>query len=151
MTGQRRAKHLGLGLAALLALGAVAAASGLWAARAGAQFVRYPAEELAQVKNVHAYQGRPACQACHPDQSAALRGDALSVCSRCHAFEAHQSHVVGVPQLDPPASAVKLPLGEGALIVCHTCHDPHVDMRTAHGLRGPDDPNRLCVECHLQH
>ena len=117
----------------------------------GPRFLVYPQAEVAEVKNPHAYLGKPLCQACHPDADERLMGDALAVCARCHPFDGHRSHVVGVVQRTPPPEKVELPLGEGGIIVCHTCHDPHVDMRAAHGLRGPEDSNRLCLQCHLMH
>lgn len=117
----------------------------------GRRFVRIPDAEAAQVKNVHAYQGAPLCQACHPGDDRRLTADPLSTCARCHAFEQHRSHVVGVAQAQPPPAQVPLPLAAGGVIVCHTCHDPHADMRTLHGLRRADDPNQLCLACHQQH
>ncbi len=120
----------------------------LWPAR---RFVRYPDAVAAQVKNVHAYQGAPLCQACHAGEDRRLTVDPLSTCARCHPFEQHRSHVVGVAQVRPPPEQVPLPLAVGGVIVCHTCHEPHADMRTAHGLRRADDPNQLCLACHQQH
>ena len=93
-------------LAAVAGLVGLLLATGLVMRRLrGPRFVVYPEAVAAQVKDPHASQGAPLCQACHPAADAALRGDALAVCARCHPFEAHRSHVVGVPPLEPPASA----------------------------------------------
>lgn len=108
-------------------------------------WVAYPEEQVAAVKDPHAYQGAPLCQRCHTGPAGALRADPIAICKDCHP-QRHGNHPVGVVHKTP---AKDLPYGEGGLLVCHTCHDPH-DVRKGHkALRLAF--NDLCLRCHQQH
>jgi predicted CXXCH cytochrome family protein len=122
-----------------LGVGAATFASA-WQSRA---FVHYPEAELRGVPDVHAHKGRPVCQACHPGRDRRLRAEPLALCQGCHRA-AHGSHPVGVPL--KTLAPVELPLGEGRVVVCHSCHDPHDMKAFPHGLRQPMTP--LCQRCH---
>ncbi|MFL5299609.1 MAG: cytochrome c3 family protein [Anaeromyxobacteraceae bacterium] len=115
--------------------------------RRGPEPVSYPAAEVAAVKDVHAYRGRPLCQGCHAEGSASGAAGALqaapnALCARCHTF-VHGTHPVDVEQKE---GAEGLPLA-GRRVVCHTCHDPHaVKPKAALRLAYND----LCTRCHLR-
>ncbi len=115
--------------------------------RARARFVVYPAAEVAGVRNPHAYRGRPLCQACHPHRDERLADDPVRLCTRCHTFDHTRSHPVDVVQRD--AQDVKLPLGAGGRVLCHTCHADHDLGQFKHGLRLPFSD--LCLQCHRGH
>jgi predicted CXXCH cytochrome family protein len=122
---------------ALLLLLAACAGS----ARRGPEPVSYPAAEVAAVKDVHAYRGRPLCQGCHAEAGALLAAP-NALCARCHTF-VHGTHPVDVEQ---KGGAEGLPLA-GRRVVCHTCHDPHaVQPKAALRLAYND----LCTRCHLR-
>jgi predicted CXXCH cytochrome family protein len=132
--GQRAAAAL-LGIA----LGVTACAS----AAARPLFVRYPEVEAAHVKNIHLYQGRPLCQACHEDGLPRLLAGPVGTCLRCHQVSHTPGHETG--RLLERTEKVGLPLPDGR-VVCHTCHDPHDLAREPSGLRLPS--KALCLECH---
>lgn len=111
---------------------------------AGNTWVRYPPVEVADVKDVHTYKGQPLCQACHLGEDRRLRDAPNALCRSCHPFHAG-SHPVDVVQSTP----VDLPMGEGNLLLCHTCHDPHDVRANRDGLRLPF--NDLCITCHSGH
>ena len=106
-------------------------------------WVSYPQVEVAALKNIHAYRGKPVCQACHvPNSPVVLKGPGAA-CERCHQAEHTRGHEVGtVLQRKFP---VKLPLVDGK-VVCHTCHDPHDIKRERYGLR--KKLQLLCLDCH---
>jgi predicted CXXCH cytochrome family protein len=108
-------------------------------------WVAWPDAEVASAKDAHAYRGQPLCQRCHEDARGGLRGDPIALCKDCHP-QRHGNHPVGVVQKEPSKD---LPYGPGAVIVCHTCHDPH-DLKTRKkGLRLAF--NDLCLRCHQVH
>ena len=113
---------------------------------ARSRFVRYPELELASIRNILDYKGRPVCQSCHPSGDARIAGDPIELCARCHSF-AHKNHPVGVAQKPPRPAGI--PLGKGDTIVCHSCHDPHDLKKNRYGLRPPFAP--LCKKCHPGH
>lgn len=129
---------------AVLTLGVGAAAfAAEWQGRA---FVAYPEAEARAVRDVHAYKGKPLCQACHPGKDRRLKADPLALCQGCHPA-GHASHPVGVPMKS--ATPVDLPLGDGRVVVCHSCHDPHDLKAFRAGLRMQATP--LCQRCHTGH
>ncbi len=108
-------------------------------------WVEYPTAEAAKVKNVHDYNGKPVCQACHLERDSRIKADPVVLCSRCHTFT-HRNHPVHIPA----KNAVKdLPLWANNQIVCHTCHDPHDVKRIQFGLRLKFA--ELCLRCHKGH
>jgi predicted CXXCH cytochrome family protein len=109
--------------------------------RRGPEPVAYPEAEVAGVKDVHAYRGRPLCQGCHT-AGGALAAAPNALCGRCHTF-VHGTHPVDVEQT---GGAEGLPLADGR-VVCHTCHDPHPTQPKAALRRAHDD---LCSRCHLR-
>ncbi|MBI5527427.1 MAG: hypothetical protein HY897_13925 [Deltaproteobacteria bacterium] len=147
MTGDmvsRQSHRLRLGGTVVL-LGAAAAAFAIPLLRERSRFVRYPESEVAGVKNVHDFKGRPLCQRCHPNHDARLLEHPVPLCKRCHSF-GHSNHPVDVPA--KPPKPVGIPLWEGK-IVCHTCHDQHDVTKNKYGLRLPFTP--LCKKCHPEH
>ena len=77
---------------------------------------------------------------------AALRPDLDARCSACHSGEG-PSHRTGIRPTRPvPAD---LPLSDGGLITCSTCHYPHGegDRRQAYE-RMDNRRGRLCLACH---
>lgn len=129
-------------LAAVL-LGAVG--WGSWALAQRVAFVQYPEDEVASIRYVHAYRGRPVCQACHPGRDQTLAAHPTRLCTRCHAA-LHDSHPYDIPQ--PQPERCRLPLHDGT-ITCHTCHDPHDTQSRRAGLWLPF--NELCQRCHPGH
>ncbi|MBI5479468.1 MAG: hypothetical protein HY906_11460 [Deltaproteobacteria bacterium] len=113
----------------------------------GRAFVSYADAEVAAVKNVHAYKGKPVCQACHLRRDRRLRGDPIQLCQRCHSFE-HRNHPVNVV-MKPERRPADLPLADGGRVACHSCHDPHVLTAFKHGLRMELTP--MCQRCHKGH
>lgn len=107
------------------------------------QWVSYPELEVLHVKNVHAYRGKPVCQACHQTKSAQLLKDPVATCSGCHQGQHTPGHESG--SVLKRRFEVKLPLWDGK-IACHTCHDSHDVKRELHGLR--KSFNKLCLDCH---
>jgi predicted CXXCH cytochrome family protein len=108
-------------------------------------WVAWPEAEVATVKDAHDYRGQPVCQRCHTGKDGALQTEPIALCKGCHP-QRHGNHPVGVVH-KPPAQ--DLPYGQGDVIVCHTCHDPH-DLKTRRkGLRLAF--NDLCLRCHQQH
>ena len=127
---------------ALLAFTAVAAVS--CAGRAGTRFEPYAEAEVATVRNVHNYRGKPLCQACHV-QNGDLKVDPVALCSSCHRFDMH-NHPVNVVQ---KTRAEGVPLWEGK-VACHSCHDPHDVTKNRKGLRVAS-ADELCLRCHVRH
>lgn len=109
-------------------------------------FVRYPADELRQVKNPHSFRGKPACQLCHVDGSKALLHGPVDTCLHCHQARHTPGHEVGTLLAGRDVGGLPLPEGR---IVCHTCHDPHDVKREPNGLR--QRVNDLCLSCHKGH
>jgi predicted CXXCH cytochrome family protein len=73
------------------------------------------------------------------------RRSGIEGCRECHPPTAWVvSHPVGI-RLAPSMEGCNLPLGEGAEIICATCHDPH-GSRQAYILR--KDQDDLCRSCH---
>jgi predicted CXXCH cytochrome family protein len=150
MTTSRRAPAALLGVSVAAALAACAGARGSKpadgrvpdpSAPAKAAFERYPAAEVAGVKNPHAYKGKALCQRCHaPDLT--LANQPVALCEECHKFANH-NHPVHVVQKEPSGT---LPLLPGGKVACHSCHDPHnakVALRKTF--------NELCTDCHKRH
>ncbi len=113
--------------------------------RHGRGWVSYPPAEVAKVRNVHDYNGKPVCQACHLERDSHIKADPVVLCSRCHTF-GHKSHPVNVTAKRPVAD---LPLWANNQVVCHTCHDPHDVKRFKAGLRMAFTD--LCTRCHAGH
>ncbi|MBI4815235.1 MAG: hypothetical protein HY791_03185 [Deltaproteobacteria bacterium] len=136
------------GKRAILIAGAVtlvvSASAGARAFYRSSRFVTYSPAELEQVTDVHSFRGQPVCQACHQGRSPSLSYELIETCARCHAFDTHDSHAVGVVQRDPQPKV--LPLGPGGVVGCHSCHDPHADMKSGAGLRSTTA--ELCTDCH---
>lgn len=117
----------------------------LWNDANGDPFVSYSNREIRGVKNVHAFRGRPLCQACHPSLDARLARESVRLCAECHPND--HGHPMDVVQ--PVGTAGGLPLGPGGEMLCHTCHDPHDVSTNVHGLREPSDA--VCLKCHEGH
>jgi predicted CXXCH cytochrome family protein len=135
-------------VAALGLLGALSAAGCarlLAPPRPRVEFTPYPEAEVVAVRDPHAYRGRPLCQRCHRGGDGALTSGAIALCVSCHAF-GHANHPVDVVQRTP---AGDLPLLEGGVVACHTCHDPHDLKRQRAGLRLGF--SELCLRCHPRH
>jgi predicted CXXCH cytochrome family protein len=129
-------------------LGALSAAgcAGLLVPRSPkVQFTPFPESEVVAVRNPHAYRGQPLCQRCHRPGDGGLTSGAIALCVSCHAF-GHANHPVDVVQRSPAGG---LPLLEGGVVACHTCHDPHDLKRQRAGLRLPF--TELCLRCHQRH
>lgn len=135
-----------LGLAAALAL-ALAAPFVAPAARTAprVEFTPVPDLEAVHASNPHEHQGKPLCQRCHLAGEAGVTGDPVALCTQCH-DPSRMKHPVGVTRAVAPAG---LPLGEGARVVCHTCHDPHDVKQRRSGLRL--EYVELCLRCHERH
>lgn len=109
------------------------------------QFERIPDMEAAHVANPHEYKTGSLCQRCHVAGEDRLSVDPVALCSQCH-DAARMKHPYRVPQ---PTGAEGLPLMEGRMIACHTCHDPHDVKKIPHGLRA--EYVTLCLKCHVRH
>ncbi len=132
-----------VGAAIVLALVALIATIVL--VRRHRSWVEYPPAEVAKVRNVHDYNGKPVCQACHLERDFHIKADPVVLCSRCHTF-GHKNHPVNVIAKKP---VTDLPLWANNQVVCHTCHDPHDVKRNKAGLRMAFTP--LCTRCHAGH
>lgn len=110
-----------------------------------ARFTPIPESEALHSANPHGDAGSPLCQRCHRPGEAGIVADPIALCARCH-DPGRMKHPYGVKQRNPP---LDLPFGEGGIIVCHTCHDPH-DVKTRRGgLR--IEYGALCARCHVPH
>jgi predicted CXXCH cytochrome family protein len=104
------------------------------------------AATAAGVTNPHAHDGKPFCGRCHarPGETKAVV-DPIALCAQCH-DAARMHHPFRVPPKKPPEG---LPLMEGGLVACHTCHDSHDVAAHESGLRLPF--SQLCLRCHERH
>lgn len=141
---------LGLALVlAALAAGAEGAPGGAGAGPAGEagipRFAPMSPLQAAHFANPHDAGGKPLCQRCHVPGRRGTAVDPIALCSQCH-DASRMKHPVGMAQAKAPEG---LPLGDGGLVVCHTCHDPHDVKRNASGLRLPYAA--LCARCHVRH
>lgn len=86
------------------------------------------------------------CVACHrvnpdagaPPEDSGLRGPAGAVCETCHEGEPHAGAVTHVGKAVPAGQALSpaLPLDEGRVIACWTCHEVHDASPVAAAHRG---------------
>jgi predicted CXXCH cytochrome family protein len=110
-----------------------------------ARFTPIPETEALHSANPHDHAGSPLCQRCHRPGEAGVVAEPIALCTRCH-DPGRMKHPFGVRQ---PGPSIDLPLGEGGIIVCHTCHDPHSVKARPGGLR--IDYRALCAQCHVAH
>ena len=82
-----------------------------------------------------------------------LRSDSdSSLCSRCHKMSDGQTHPIEVRPSSP--TPPDWPLDETGLLVCSTCHDPHLSTgpssqgRRSYLLRGNQEGEDFCRVCH---
>lgn len=109
------------------------------------QFKRRSTMEAVHAANPHDASGKPLCQRCHISGKPGAAVDSIALCSQCH-DASRMKHPVGMAARSVPRD---LPLGEGGVIACHTCHDPHDVKRNPAGLRLSFA--ELCRRCHDRH
>lgn len=107
------------------------------------RFVFYPPDVLPALKSIHAFQGKPVCQACHVGATPQLIEGLDRTCARCHSYEHDDAHKAG--NVMDPKRVGNLPIPGGRL-ACHTCHDPHDVKRFPYGLLMKHQA--LCLTCH---
>jgi len=112
---------------------------------------RNPHQEAAQKKT--------GCTLCHVKQpvwgqdragTVSFIADINIICLACHDRGDHPGGVRHTVTLTAAMPAVPelLPLGTGRRITCATCHNPHIDLRGGHELRGIKEPTAFCLRCH---
>lgn len=79
-----------------------------------------------------------------------FRADVNILCLACHDPAPHPGgfwHTLTLTA-DMPRAEPGLPLGRGDRITCATCHNPHLNRKDGHNLRGPKEPVPFCSRCH---
>ncbi len=115
---------------------------------------------------------KSSCRVCHkndPDPSKPktadreMVGDEKTICSSCHATRPHpeRDHLIVLPEEMSRRKVeyerlhqIRLPLGEGGVIRCSTCHNPHAKgvlkgeagVGAGSKLRAPDF-REVCAPC----
>jgi len=131
-----------VGTALVLAFLAVTAVP--FAAKTHAQ----PPEEEYPVTNPHDFSRKDYCSSCHGEAPPALSFDPVTTCTKCHMGNVGNHPVSRHPIGKAPRIniAAYLPLSEGGLLVCYTCHDQHNTSGHPRMLRV--EYLRLCASCH---
>jgi predicted CXXCH cytochrome family protein len=85
------------------------------------------------------------CTNCHgnDEEKTAVKKRINETCSTCHPGSKGRDHRVGIVS---NVTDHKLPLGEGGIITCATCHEPHGKTKEQALLRMSF--NDLCKSCH---
>lgn len=96
------------------------------------------------------YAGEPGtvhkdCTTCHgkDEEKTAIKKKINETCQACHPGSKGRDHEVGIVSKMPDN---KLPLGEGDIITCATCHELHGKTKEKALLRM--NFNDLCKSCH---
>lgn len=110
------------------------------------QFTPVENPDPARLAHPHGAGDKAFCQACHQPGVAGVKKDPIALCADCH-DPARMKHAFRVEA--PAHAAGKVPLLEGNLIACHTCHDPHDVKARRGGLRASF--KELCLACHTTH
>jgi predicted CXXCH cytochrome family protein len=89
--------------------------------------------------------GHKDCTTCHgkDEEKTAIKKKINETCLACHPGNKGRDHEVGIVSKMPDN---KLPLGEGDIITCATCHEPHGKTKEKALLRM--NFNDLCKSCH---
>lgn len=85
------------------------------------------------------------CTTCHgeDEEKTAIKEKINETCLRCHPAREGRDHRIGIVSKAPDN---KLPLGEGDIITCSTCHEPHGKTKERALLRM--SLSDLCKSCH---
>jgi predicted CXXCH cytochrome family protein len=84
------------------------------------------------------------CVMCHTEEDRkAIKSKINETCLKCHPESRGRDHRVGMAATEMPE---KLPLAEGNIITCVTCHDQHDKGEKEKLLRM--EFNALCKACH---
>ncbi len=99
-------------------------------------------------KSPHDFRDKKSCVICHVSQSPELLADPVTTCTKCHAGNVGNHPVVRHPMGKAPGRMlpVSLPVSEGGLLVCNTCHEQHNKTRHPNMLRV--SYFKLCASCH---
>jgi predicted CXXCH cytochrome family protein len=84
------------------------------------------------------------CTLCHKDPDfKTIKANVNEPCLKCHPASLGKDHPIGVVPKKMPGD---LPLGEGNVITCITCHEPH--GKDTFGMLLRKDFTSLCRSCH---
>jgi predicted CXXCH cytochrome family protein len=110
------------------------------------QFTPVENPDPRRLAHPHGAGDKAMCQVCHEPGVAGVKKDPIALCAGCH-DPARMKHPFRVEA--PAHAAGKVPLMDGNVIACHTCHDPHDVRARRGGLRASF--RDLCLACHTRH